>query len=192
MAQSETYRPKFEVWVRTYAPPLYRYAYRLSGDHQIAEDLMQETFLEAWRNVDKLQDDNRVSGWLFQILRHRFSHFLRDTRGKRETRRISENGDNHPPDVQLPPLEHLAERDAMQMALNSLSPLVRQTFLMVFMEGRACREVAEILEIPLGTVLSRTDTARKALREVLGGQEASPTLASALSQPVAGAVDVSK
>ena len=56
----------------------------------------------------------------------------------------------------------------MQKALNGLSPTIRETFLMVFQEGRTCREVADLLQVPIGTVLSRTDSGRKALRAALG------------------------
>jgi RNA polymerase sigma-70 factor (ECF subfamily) len=62
------------------------------------------------------------------------------------------------------PLEALADRDALQTALQSLSPVIRETFLMVFMQGETCREAAQALKVPLGTVLSRLDQARRALR----------------------------
>jgi RNA polymerase sigma-70 factor (ECF subfamily) len=65
-------------------------------------------------------------------------------------------------------LERLADQDALQAALGVLNPLIRQTFLMVFVEGLTCRETAESLQIPIGTVLSRLDSARRSLRRELG------------------------
>jgi RNA polymerase sigma-70 factor (ECF subfamily) len=65
-------------------------------------------------------------------------------------------------------LEKLADQDALQMAMAALNPSIRQTLLMVFVEGLTCRETAASLEIPIGTVLSRLDSARRSLRQALG------------------------
>jgi RNA polymerase sigma-70 factor (ECF subfamily) len=153
--------------VRLYAPQLYRYAFRLSGSPQIAEDLVQETFMEAWRFISRQKDENRARAWLFQILRHRHSHYLRDTRHHRRSMPLTDDADSQPAVSSHPALKQLAEQDAIQTALDSLSPLIRETFLMVFVEGRTCREAAESLSIPLGTVLSRLDSARRTLRSAL-------------------------
>lgn len=169
MAESESHRLQYEQWVRLYAPELYRYAYRLTGKHQLAEDLLQETFVEAWRSISKQKNPERARGWLFQILRYRHAHYLRDTRRQRQTMSLADNLDSHPQDPGEPILQRLAERDAIQAALNTLSPIIRQTFLMVFAEGLTCREVAESLHIPIGTVLSRLDSGRRGLRAVLAG-----------------------
>jgi RNA polymerase sigma-70 factor (ECF subfamily) len=165
MAQSDPNRAKYEHWVRGYAPALYRYAYRLVGKRHIAEDLLQETFVEAWRSIDKQTHVQGARGWLFQILRH---HYLRYTRSHRETRSLGPNHDEQPPDSLPLPLERLADQDALQAALGVLNPSIRQTLLMVFVEGLTCRETAESLRIPIGTVLSRLDSARRSLRRELG------------------------
>jgi RNA polymerase sigma-70 factor, ECF subfamily len=167
MAQNDPNRQRYEMWVRSYASELYRYAYRLSGRRQVAEDLLQETFTEAWRSVSKQTEVEKARGWLFQILRYRYAHFVRDGRSEARTKSLPENANEHPPDSRGSPLEGLAEKDAMQAALQALSTQIRQTFLMVYMEGQTCREVAEALQIPLGTVLSRLDQARRSLRIVL-------------------------
>jgi RNA polymerase sigma-70 factor (ECF subfamily) len=168
MAQSDPNRAKYEHWVRGYAPALYRYAYRLVGKRHLAEDLLQETFVEAWRSIDKQTHVQGARGWLFQILRHRYSHYLRYTRSHRETRSLGPNHDEQPPDSLPLPLERLADQDALQAALGVLNPSIRQTLLMVFVEGLTCRETAESLRIPIGTVLSRLDSARRSLRRELG------------------------
>ena len=82
VATLEPNRRRYESWVRLYAPRLYRFAYRLSGHHQVAEDLIQETFLEAWRGIDNLKEEERALGWLFQILRFRHAHFCGIPAGK--------------------------------------------------------------------------------------------------------------
>jgi RNA polymerase sigma-70 factor (ECF subfamily) len=167
MAQPDSHRQKYEQWVRLYAPDLYRYAYRLTGKTQIAEDLVQETFFEAWRSIASQKGPSKARAWLFQILRYRHAHYLRDTLRHRQTTSLDQNEDNHPADAFRPPLEKLATEDALQLALDKLSPIIRETVLMVFVEGRTCRETAQSLRIPLGTVLSRLDNARRSLRVML-------------------------
>jgi RNA polymerase sigma-70 factor, ECF subfamily len=171
MAQSDPHRLRYEQWVRQYAHELYRYAYRLTGKHHIAEDLLQETFVEAWRSVAKQKEAEKSRGWLFQILRYRHAHYLRDTRRHRQTKSLAETTESPPPDSRPQALNTLAEKDSLQKALDTLSVPIRQTFLMVFSEGRTCRETAEILHIPIGTVLSRLDSGRRALRAALSKDE---------------------
>jgi len=168
MDQASTNRRRYEQWVRSFARPLYVYAYRLTGRSQIAEDLVQETFVEAWRSIANQNDEARARGWLFQILRYRYAHFVRDSCRGGEPMRLTESLNQDLPDVLRPPLDILAERDALQAALNELSPAIRETFLMVFAEECTCRETAQNMQIPLGTVLSRLDSARRTLRKALG------------------------
>ena len=171
MEQADLYRRRYEQWVRSFAQPLYRYAYRLTGNAQIAEDLVQETFVEAWRSISRQKEEERAKAWLFQILRYRHAHHLRDRGRRLQPMRLADNADEHPAGLIQQPLEVLAEKDAIQTALDDLTPAMRETFMMVFVEGCTCRQTAENLRIPLGTVLSRLDAARRALRIALGEKE---------------------
>lgn len=173
--QSQEYRLQYEQWVRLYAPELYRFAYRLSGQRHIAEDLLQETFVEAWRSISKQKHAGKARAWLFQILRYRYAHFLRDNRHHRQTGSLPEQF-SHSSDLSRHPLERMAEQDVMQGALDGLSPAVRETFLLVFSQGLTCRETAGELGIPLGTVLSRLDAARRSLRAKLSEEKPEPTV----------------
>jgi len=110
------------------------------------------------------KDADKERAWLFQILRHRYSHYLRDGSAERATVALPENAGELFRGPAPQPLQVLADRDALQTALQSLSPVIRETFLMVFMQGETCREAALALKVPLGTVLSRLDQARRALR----------------------------
>jgi len=157
-------RLQFEQWVQAHGAELYRFAYRLSGSHQITEDLVQETYVEAWKSVNNLHGPAKVRAWLFQILRFRYAHFIRD--GKRRMHASALEGVDAP-DPTPAATERVADREALQGALNELSADVRETFLMVFMQGYKCREAAEELHVPLGTVLSRLNRARTALRSRL-------------------------
>jgi RNA polymerase sigma-70 factor (ECF subfamily) len=64
--------------VSKHATDLYRFAYRLCGRNDVAEDLVQEAFTEAWRSFDSLREISKARAWLFQILRHRYAHWMRD------------------------------------------------------------------------------------------------------------------
>ncbi len=158
-------RLQYEQWVSAYAPELYRFAYRLSGKHQIAEDLTQETFVEAWKSAANQREPGKERAWLYQILRHRYSHHLRDRRQEPQMAVLQE--DMAAARRAIPALETLAEKESLNVALALLSPEIRETFLMVFMQGYKCREAAADLNVPLGTVLSRISRARESLRKTL-------------------------
>ena len=163
MAAAATHRALYEQWVRLYSAELYRYAYRLTGRHAAAEDLTQESFAEAWRSIESLRDPASARGWLFQILRHRYAHFVERTR-RQPAEALPEEEALHPPAKDSDPAIGVANRDAIQVALDGLPPDLVKTFLMVFAEQLTCKETAEQLGIPLGTVLSRIDRARRILR----------------------------
>lgn len=164
MGDASADRLRYEQWVRLYARQLYQYAYRLSGDHGIAEDLVQECFAEAWKCIAKQREPDKARAWLFTILRHRFA---RQFRRKIKTVTLPEDSEQHPSAGQ-DPAERLEDREMLQRGLMSLSIEQRQALLMVFVEQLSCRETASTLGIPLGTVLSRLDSARRALRSALG------------------------
>ncbi|HVT82084.1 MAG TPA: RNA polymerase sigma factor [Phycisphaerae bacterium] len=161
-------RRQYEQWVSAYAPELYRFAYRLSGKHQVAEDLLQETFVEAWRSVEKQREPGKERAWLYQILRYRYAHYLRDR--KQEPQMAALEDDMAAARRAAPAMEALAERESLETALGLLAPEIRETFLMVFMQGYKCREAADDLHVPIGTVLSRLSRARESLRKSLGGE----------------------
>jgi RNA polymerase sigma-70 factor (ECF subfamily) len=166
-----THNPRllYEDWVRTLAPELYRFAYRISGNRQVAEDLVQETFAEAWRSMDKQREPEKARAWLYQILRYRFSHYVRD-RGHRIQAGPLHDGIDAAQRAR-PTLDALAEREQLQLALDQLAPEIRETFLMVFMQGYKCREAAQELRVPMGTILSRLSRARASLRKTLESRQ---------------------
>lgn len=168
MADDDEVRQRYQRWVGDWSSELYGLAYRLCGQAEVAEDLLQETFYHAWRSMHTLKQPDRARAWLFQILRYRWSHYVRS-----EARRpnggpaldaVSEPVDPEP----SAPLEKMARQESMQLALNELEERYRLPLLMVFVEGLTCREAAAELDIPLGTVLSRIHRARKYLRGRLG------------------------
>lgn len=167
MSTSPERRPQYEQWVRAYAPELYRMAFRLTGRRETAEDLVQETFTEAWRSLSKQREPDKARAWLFQILRFRYAHLIRDTKHDIRAASIDAVAEPATSGQGESPADVMANQEDVQRALNALSSPIKETFLMVFIEERTCREAAEALKIPLGTVLSRLDRARQVIRSVL-------------------------
>jgi RNA polymerase sigma-70 factor, ECF subfamily len=157
-------------WIETYAAGMFRLAFRLCGQRELAEDLVQDTFCEAWKSRGKLASSDKARPWLFQILRHRWLHHLRD-----RSRRIKEapggggieNLGNQPRSDAGggDPALRISESDALQRALDILDADMKLPLLMVAMDGYTCQEVADLLGLPLGTVLSRIHRAKVHLRE---------------------------
>ncbi len=151
----------YEHWVRDHGAELYRFAYRVCGDHEVAEDLVQETFYEAWKCMNRLRDTERARAWLFQILRHRYSRWVRTERRSPTTAPL-DRAAGYAAERTI----H-AERDSLQQALDEVSDVMKVPLLMVFIEGLTCQETADRLDLPLGTVLSRIHRAKRQLRTML-------------------------
>lgn len=156
---------RYEALVRTHAADLYRCAYRLTGARTTAEDLVQETFSEAWRALASLSSAQAARAWLFAILRHRHAHLVRGA-SRRPTVATGV-------DELVATVRDDATQSALQRALDRLDERFKEALLMVFLEGLTCQETADALGVPLGTVLSRIHRGRAALREHLGQEQAS-------------------
>jgi RNA polymerase sigma-70 factor, ECF subfamily len=161
-----------EQLVAAFYEPLYRYAFRLSGSTQEAEDLTQETFCLAQNKLDQLRDENRAKAWLFSILRNAYLHRVRAT--KQENRvpfdSIGEIPDR--PGESLPDIEP-AE---LQKALGDMPEAFRTPIVLFYFEAFSYREIADQLSVPLGTVMSRLARAKTFLRQRL--LQVAPSLAS--------------
>ena len=147
---------------------VYRYAYRLTGSVHDAEDLTQQVFLVAHRKMGQLRRLDRARGWLFAILRN---CFLREL-GRRPTLAadLSLNTELIPA---LPPKEGV-DGDRLQQALNQLPDAFRLMVVMFYFEECSYREIAQRLQVPIGTVMSRLARAKGYLRSILFGLEHGP------------------
>lgn len=163
---SESRQALYEQMVDEHSDDLFRLAYRLCGDRCQAEDLVQETFVQAWRSLGTLRDRAAARGWLAQILRHVWYRFCREQRRQPSCQDVALE------DVALYAADEPQHDDVLQTALDQLSPAAREAFLMVTMGGFQCAEVADMQQVPLGTVLSRIHRARLALQKWLDGQRA--------------------
>ena len=142
---------------------LYRYAYRLSGTADAASDLTQETFCKAQAQMNQLRDPNRAKAWLFSILRNAFLH---QVRADRNHRLVSlDNAEN----VTQPALDPFpeVEPEKLQAALNAMPEGFRTPLILFYFEDFSYRDIAEQMELPIGTVMSRLARAKAFLRDRL-------------------------
>ena len=146
-----------------HAPGLLRFARRLHGGGQAAEDLVQETLMLAWRSFRQLAQDSNARAWLFRILIHVSYSKGRKARTSPETVPLTAHFSGASRTTSA------TERLEVQQALAGLPEEQRTVLLLAIVEGFTCREVAEILGLPLGTVTSRFSRGRLALREILTG-----------------------
>lgn len=163
--------------VERHLEAVYRYAYRLSGNQDQAEELTQQAFLLACDRLGQLRRPERARAWLLAIVRNCYWQQLRHQR--RESQAASEElWDRWP---QPAPAEELWDAEQLQQALDRLPPEYRVVLLMHYFEQATYRQIAQRLEIPLGTVMSRLSRAKSRLRNLLS--EESRAVLQAASSP---------
>jgi RNA polymerase sigma-70 factor (ECF subfamily) len=147
-------------------PRLRRYATALAGNGAVADDLVQDCVERALSREGTLRDASRLGAWLRTILYSIYISALRE----RQRRGIAVAVDELADDLVLtaPRGDEGAVRDLVR-AMATLSPDHRQILVLVGVEGMSYREVAELLDLPVGTVMSRLARARERLRAVLDG-----------------------
>jgi RNA polymerase sigma-70 factor (ECF subfamily) len=157
---------KIEALVDAHYEALYRYAYRLSGASQTAEDLTQETFCQAQKNLQQLRDDAKAKSWLFTILRNAFLHRLRASKQEKE---ISLDGIGEIPERAAEPAVPI-DSAQLQRALDALPEAFRTPIILYYFEEFSYRDIADQMNVPLGTVMSRLARAKTFLRQRLTDQ----------------------
>ncbi len=152
---------------------LYNFARWLARDANDAEDLVQETYLKALRSFASFEAGSNFRAWMFQILKNTFL----GSRSKLEWRMTQAmEGEEESFVVSATPESLLIGRrdaDAVQGAIEQLPAIFREVLLLSDVEQASYREIADILSIPMGTVMSRLARARKTVRKYL-------------SEPIAG------
>jgi RNA polymerase sigma-70 factor (ECF subfamily) len=139
---------------------LYRYAYRLTGSAADAEDLTQETFCQAQLKLGQLRDPGRAKAWLFSILRNGYLHRIRASKQEHAVSLewVGDLADRLP--EQLPEVEP----EQLQKALSELPEAFRTPVILYYFEDFSYRDIAEQMELPMGTVMSRLARAKAHLR----------------------------
>jgi len=147
---------------------LYRYAYRLSGSEADAEDLTQEAFCKAQMNLAQLRDPSRAKAWLYSILRNAYLHRVR-TEQQQTVVALDAVGDVPEP---LPEPLPDVDGERLQQALNELPEGFRTPIVLYYFEDFSYRDIAEQMDLPMGTVMSRLARGKAYLRTRLLSAEA--------------------
>lgn len=153
---------------RNYAA-VYRYAFRLAGCAATAEDITQDVFMKAIAHLDQLRSGDAERSWLLSITRRQFMRWLRQV-AQPAIGRVSSLDEEAVLDTdgnteaQAPPLDN---EDWVQAALSQLNEDARVALLMYYFEDLSYAEIAQQLQIPIGTVMSRLSRGREHLRQGL-------------------------
>ncbi|MBS1505014.1 MAG: sigma-70 family RNA polymerase sigma factor [Bacteroidetes bacterium] len=176
--QHYTEKEKQEIFNNEFMPhinSMYNFGYRLTLERDDAKDLVQDTYLKAYRFIESFQKGTNAKAWLFRILKN---SFINDYRKKSkepskvdyqevETYYNSDEVDRQiTPDLRVESLKDMIG-DEISNALNSLDVDFRTVIILCDLEGFKYEEMAKILDIPIGTVRSRLHRARNLLKEKL-------------------------
>lgn len=156
----------FETEAMPHLNDIFRTATRILGDRARAEDVAQEVYLQAWKSFDRFEPGTNCRAWLFKILFHCVNHHRRKWFRfplLKETEEFIESTLTAPEPIP----EHITDAEILA-ALDRVAGDFRAVVLLVDVEEFAYKEAADILGIPIGTVMSRLSRGRKALREQLG------------------------
>jgi RNA polymerase sigma-70 factor (ECF subfamily) len=172
-------RETFSVDAMQYAPQLFSTALRMTRNRADAEDLMQETFTKAWRAFDSYQQGTNLRAWLFRILTNTYINkynsqlrkpieteldeveelYLFKRLGAFDQSQLSRSAEDQ--------MLEMFTDDEVKNAIEELPETFRIPLLMSDVEGFSYKEIAEILDIPIGTVMSRLHRGRKSMQKML-------------------------
>ena len=170
-----TKQQRYESLVATLYQDVYRYAFWLCKSQPLAEDLVQETFLRAWRSLESLQNDKATKAWLFTILRNTYINTYRKTvRRQRvdfdQVAHLYAAPETSPEWADRGSVEEMLRhvvQDDVKRALDELPEDYRTVVLLADLEDCSYKEIAVIVGCPVGTVMSRLFRGRRLLRKSL-------------------------
>ena len=170
---------RFEEMTKEYMPALYSHALRLTRNPTDAEDLVQETYLRAYRGFPGFREGTNLRAWLFKIATNAYINMYRAKQRRPDERDLDGMEDwalhdaigglekvaaGHTPEATV--LDAMPD-DVVKEALEDLPEVFRQAVLLADVDGFSYREIAEITDVPVGTVMSRLHRGRKKLEEAL-------------------------
>ena len=160
-------RDAFGELVEQYRDNVYRLAYRMCGNAYDADEAAQEAFVAAWRALPNFRGDAKFSTWLYRLTTNAAIDVMRrekrhQTVGDGEMMELADDADSPQETV-----ERTEQQEAVQKALATLSEEYREVLLLRYMEELDYAEIAEVLQLPSGTVKSRINRAKAALKAAL-------------------------
>jgi len=157
----------FESAAMPHLNDLFRTALRVIGNRSEAEDLVQETFLQAWKSFHRFEPGTNCRAWMYKILFHVIQHHRRKWYNKSSVLDADESVmETLAYEPSIP--EHLSDEDVLA-AFDKIPQHYREVVLLADVQEFSYKEVAETLGVPVGTVMSRLSRGRKLLRQELAG-----------------------
>lgn len=153
---------RFDRLARAHGADLYRFALWLCGQEALARDLVQETFLRAWKALESLREDGAARGWLITILRREYARTFErkvPTLVDVDTVTVTETREPEP--------DRRTERELLRQAITRLPPRYREPLLLQVVIGLSCAEIARELDIGQSAVMTRLFRAREKLKASL-------------------------
>ena len=167
-------RVRFEEEALSHADQLYRVALRLSGSQQSAEELVQEAYLRAFRGWRGYRPGTNLAAWLATILRNAFLDEVRKQSRRPAQESIDDTSEyylyNHLTETAAEPQEAVLNRlsgGAIVDSLSEIPPNFREVVVLVDIGDFSYQDAADILGVPIGTVMSRLHRGRRALKQAL-------------------------
>lgn len=159
-------RSKFDRLVGVYHQDMFRYAAWLSRDRSVAEDVVQEALLRAWKSLDALRDDKAAKPWLLTIVRRENARFFE--RRRLETVDIDDLSPAQEALLAEAPDEQL---DALRESIFELEDDYREPLVLQVLMGYSTKEIGELMGLKQGAVLTRLHRARLKLKERVGKED---------------------
>ena len=156
-------RDAFAMLIGRYSDPLYRHALGMTGSPDVAEDILQTSFIKAYHHLGEVR--GRFDAWLFRIVANGCKDWLKNIRRTH----LSYDEDDQPSTFASPDedLDRTEMRQDLDSALAQLAPSLREAFIMKHVEGRSYEEMADLLGTTVGALKMRVHRAREALQTLL-------------------------
>jgi len=156
-------RDAFGILIERYSDPLYRHAYGMTGSADVAEDILQVSFIKAFHHLGEVR--GRFDAWVFRIVANGCKDWLKNIRRTH----LSYEEDDQPSGYETPDeeLDRGEIRRDLDRALAALPSSLREAFVMKHVEGRSYEEMADLLDTTVGALKMRVHRAREALQKLL-------------------------
>jgi len=168
VADRRTDAESFETLAMPLFSSLYNFAHWLTHNREESEDLVQETYLKALKGFESFQQGTNFRAWIYRILRNTF---LTSRSGLKVKMTVplerEEDAIGRPADTPEAVLLAHADQQMIQSALEHLPAPFREVIVLCDVEEMSYQEIAEVVGVPIGTVMSRLSRARKSMRELL-------------------------